>query len=59
MSHNIILIRNNERERERERERKRESERERVIASQNFIFKERNLSYVKSPSAIVNNSSRL
>jgi len=30
----------------------------RVIAIQNFIFKERNLSYARSPSAIVNNSSR-
>jgi len=47
----MILIRNNEKERERERER--------VIAIQNFIFKEeRNLSYVRSPSVIVNNSSR-
>jgi len=38
--------------------REREKEREREIAIQNFIFKERNLSYVRSPSVIVNNSSR-
>jgi len=40
------------------REREREKERERIIAIQNFIFKERNLSYVRSLSVIVNDSSR-
>jgi len=35
--------------------RERERERERVIAIQNFIFRETN-SFVRSPSVIVNNS---